>query len=91
MPPFDDLPVADDPDPIESDDPVTLRVEILRLRDGLLGADGRAEVLRDRVAELETREAELDAANAELQETLARNPLMRVIAAARRRIPGAGR
>ena len=38
--------------------------EILRLRDGLLASNGRTEVLRDRIAELEGREAELDAANA---------------------------
>ncbi|MEQ8840651.1 MAG: hypothetical protein RIB98_06695 [Acidimicrobiales bacterium] len=90
MPPFDELPVPGDPDPIESDDPTVLRTEILRLRDGLLGANGRAEVLGDRIAELERREAELDAANSELHAALAANPLMRVLRAARRRMPGAG-
>lgn len=87
MPVFDDLPVADDPDPIGSDDPAVLQLEILRLRDGLLAANGRTEVLRDRVAELEERERALDRANADLHAELARNPILRVARAIRRRLP----
>jgi len=86
--PFDDLPVADEPDPIESDDTAALRSEILRLRDGILAGNGRVEVLRDRILELETREAELDAANVALHEELGRNPVLRVARALRRRLPG---
>lgn len=88
MHPFDDLPVADEPDPIESDDTAALRSEILRLRDGILAGNGRVEVLRDRILELETREAELDAANVALHEELGRNPVLRVARALRRRLPG---
>ncbi|MEZ5243833.1 MAG: hypothetical protein R2707_01955 [Acidimicrobiales bacterium] len=86
---FDDLPVADEPDPIGSDDPIVLRTEILRLRESLLASNGRTEVLRDRIAELERREHELDLANAALHEELGRNPLVRLARAARRRLPGA--
>jgi len=78
--------VADGPDPIESDDQTALRSEILRLRESLLAANGRTEVLRDRIDELETREAELDAANASLHEELARNPVLRLIRGIRRRL-----
>lgn len=85
---FDDLPVDADPDPIGTDDPAVLRTEILRLRDALLGANGRTEVLRDRIAELETRERELDAANLALHEELSRSPVARVVRAVRRRLPG---
>ncbi len=86
MPVFDDLPVADDPDPIGSDDAAVLRAEILRLRDGLLAANGRTEVLRDRIAELEQRERDLDRANADLHAELARNPVLRVARTIRRRL-----
>ena len=85
---FDDLPVAAEPDPIGTDDPDALRAEILRLREQLLGANGREEVLHDRIAELERREADLDAANRALHEELARNPLVRILRALRRRLPG---
>ncbi|MDW3217941.1 MAG: hypothetical protein R8F63_04945 [Acidimicrobiales bacterium] len=84
--PYDDLPVAADPDPVESADPDELRAEILRLRESLLAANGRTEVLRDRIAELETREEELDAANRRLHEDLARTPVARVVHAVRRRL-----
>lgn len=83
---FDDLPVAGEPDPVESDDPTVLRTEILRLRDGLLGANGRAEVLRDRVDELERREARLAEENAELHTALGQHPLIRLARAVRRRL-----
>jgi hypothetical protein len=86
---FDDLPVADDPDPIGADDPMVLRTEILRLRESLLAANGRTEVLRDRILELERREYELDTANAALHEELGRSPLLRVARSLRRRLPGA--
>jgi hypothetical protein len=86
---FDDLPVAADPDPIGADDPTVLRAEILRLRESLLAANGRSEILRDRIAELERRETELDAANRALHEELGRNPVVRVLRAARRRFTGA--
>lgn len=46
-------------DPIDSDDLPTLRAAILRQREQLLGAEGREEVLRDRIAELERREHDL--------------------------------
>ena len=85
---FDDLPVAAEPDPIGADDPDVLRAEILRLREQLLGANGRTEVLEDRIAELERREAELDAANRALHEELARNPAVRILRALRRRLSG---
>lgn len=88
MPTFDDVPVASDPDPIASDDPVVLREEILRLRDALLAGNGRTEVLRDRIAELEQHERDLDAANAALHAELGRNPVTRVVRAVGRRIRG---
>lgn len=88
---FDDQPVAAVPDPIEADDPDVLRAEILRLRDRVLGADGRIEVLEDRVEELERRERELDDANRALHEELGRHPFNRVIHAVRRRLPDAVR
>jgi hypothetical protein len=95
---YDDLPVADGPDPIGDDDPIVLRTEILRLRESLLAANGRTEVLRDRIIELERREDELDAANTALDtantalhsanvvlhEELGRGPVMRVARAVRR-------
>ena len=85
---FDDLPVGADPDPIDHDDPIVLRTEILRLRELLLASNGRAEVAADRIAELERRERELDAANAALHEELGRSPLLRIARALRRRLPG---
>lgn len=78
--------MAGDPDPVESDDAATLRAEILRLRESLLAANGRAEVLRDRIAELETREHDLHEANRHLQAELDRNPVMRLLGAVRRRL-----
>lgn len=92
---FDDLPVPAGPDPIDDDDPMVLRTEILRLRESLLAVNGRTEALRDRIAELEQHEVELDAANTELDRVntelhaeLGRNPVVRVARAAARRIPG---
>lgn len=46
-------------DPIDSDDLSVLRATILRQREQLLGSEGREEVLRDRIAELERREHDL--------------------------------
>jgi hypothetical protein len=83
---FDDLPVADGPDPIDTDDAIVLKTEILRLRESLLASNGRTEVLRDRIAELESRVAELAAANAALDEELGRNPATRLVRAIRRRV-----
>lgn len=83
---YDDLPVAADPDPVESADLDVLRAEILRLRESLLATNGRTEVLRDRIAELEASEEELDAANRQLHEDLARTPVARVVQAVRRRL-----
>ena len=40
-------------DPLDSDDPVLLRGEILRLRDAALGEQARNELLTDRIATLE--------------------------------------
>lgn len=85
---FDDLPVASEPDPIESDDRLVLRSEILRLRESLLAANGRTEVLRDRITELEQREEQLAHDNAALHAELGRSPLVRVARALRTRLPG---
>lgn len=49
------------PDPIDSADPIDLRVEILKLRDLVLGLTSHAEVLADRVVELETQNDQLHA------------------------------
>lgn len=53
---------------------------------GLHAANGRTEVLRDRIAELEQRERDLDRANADLHAELARNPVLRVARTIRRRL-----
>lgn len=82
----EDVPVTGDPDPVESTDLDVLRGEVLRLREQLLAADGRTEVLRDRIADLEASEAALDQANRLLHEDLARNPLHRILRAVRRRV-----
>ena len=66
-------------DPIDSDDPIALRAEILALRDRLAAADGGKEVLEDLVAELEHHVAELSA-------ELARNPIVRIGRALTRRL-----
>jgi len=66
-------------DPIDSDDPIALRAEILALRDRLAAADGGKEVLEDLVAELEHQVAELSA-------ELARNPIVRIGRALTRRL-----
>ncbi len=87
MPVFDDLPIPEGEDPILSDDQRTLRTEILRLRESLLATNGRIEILTDRIDELEKIEARLHASNAELHAELARNPLIRVLRAVRRRRP----
>jgi uncharacterized protein YhaN len=86
---FDDLPIPDGDDPILNEDAPSLRAEILRLRESLLAANGRTEVLTDRIAELEEIEARLHAANTALREQLDRHPLIRVLQAVRRRRPGA--
>lgn len=82
---YDDLPVPGDPDPIGSDDLDELRAEILRLRESLLAANGRSDVLRDRVEELEQSERDLDTANQELHLQLRRSPIARLGNALRRR------
>lgn len=82
---FDDLPVPAGADPIDSEDAMTLRAEILRLRESLLAANGRAEVLRDRIDELEQNEHDLHAANAALHEELAKNSVVRLARSVRRR------
>jgi len=80
-------------DPIDSDDRSELRTEILRLRDLNLGAESRAEVLADRVAELEAQNTELNdaltnlnEANAALHVELGRSPLIRIARAIARRL-----
>jgi hypothetical protein len=85
---FDDLPVASEPDPIESDDRLVLRSEILRLRESLLAGNGRTEVLRDRITELTQREEQLVHDNAVLHAELGRNHVLRVARAVRSRLPG---
>jgi hypothetical protein len=57
-------------DPIDSDDLPTLRATILRQREQLLGAEGREEVMRDRIAELERREQDLVASVVALEHEL---------------------
>jgi len=89
VPVFDDLPIPEGEDPILSDDPRTLRTEILRLRESLLATNGRTEILTDRIDELEEIEADLHATNTALREQLDRHPLIRVLQAVRRRRPGA--
>jgi len=75
-------------DPVDSSDPQTLRAEILRLRDTALGEGARADVLADRVAELETELHALGAHAEALQARLNRSPLemlARVVRRLRRR------
>lgn len=71
---------------IDSDDPDVLRAEILRLRDQLMGADGRLEVRDDRIAELERIETWLNDRVALLQADLDRRFDTRVRDALRRRL-----
>ena len=71
---------------IDSDDPDVLRAEILRLRDQLMGADGRLEVRDDRIAELERIETWLNDRVALLQADLDRRFDTRVRGALRRRL-----
>ena len=86
---LDDPPGTAGADPIDSTDPTVLRAEILSLRDRIHAAHGGAEVLRDRIGGLEERERVLADDNAFLHAELARSPLVRVLRALRRRIPGA--
>ena len=65
-------------DPINSDDPIVLRAEILALRDQLAVAGSGKEMLHDIVAERDCHIAELDARASALAEELARNPIVRV-------------
>ena len=55
------------PDPIDSADPQDLRVEILRLRDLVLGLGSSTEVSADRAAQLETQNNELADRAAQLE------------------------
>lgn len=71
---------------IDSDDPDVLRAEILRLREQLMGADGRLEVRDDRIAELERIETWLNDRVALLQADLDRRFDTRVRDALRRRL-----
>lgn len=76
------------PDPVDSPDPQVLRHEILRLRDTALGEQARADVLADRVAELEAELHTLGARAEALQARLDRSPvelLARVVRRLRRR------
>ncbi len=73
-------------DPIDDEDLEVLRHEILRLRDHAIGQDSRAEVLTDRVSELEAELHELGAINEELARELARNPLLRLARGVRLRL-----
>ena len=74
-------------DPIDSDDPVILKTEILRARDETQGARTAAEVHADRVAELESelhaQGAVIEALGAEMSA-----PLVRAARAIHRRITG---
>lgn len=79
-------PASSGPDMIDSDDPDVLRAEILRLRDQLMGADGRLEVRDDRIAELERIETWLNDRVALLQADLDRRFDTRVRDALRRRL-----
>ncbi len=64
--------MPEDPDdPIDSDDPQSLRHEILRQRDRALGLEARNEVLEDRIAELEAHIQSLVV-------ELGRHPLIRI-------------
>ena len=63
---------AASPDPIDNTDPRDLRMEILRLRDHSLGLVSHAEVLADRVVELETQNNELHEAFTNISRTAQR-------------------
>lgn len=56
------------PDPIDSQDTETLRLEILRLRDKVLGAESQTEVLQDYIADLQQLNTELNQTIHELAE-----------------------
>lgn len=81
------------PDPIDSTDPTELRAEILRLRDLNIGLSSHAEVLAERLADLQSRNEELDGAvneldalNRALHVELGRSPIIRVARAVARRL-----
>ncbi len=86
MPELVATPSPDDEDPIDRDDPDLLRREILRVRDLLIGAGAREEVLTDLVNERDQQIVELDRTVQNLSAELARNPLMRFARAALRRL-----
>ena len=79
------------PDPIDSTDPAELRAEILRLRDLDIGLTSHAEVLGERVADLESRNEQLEGTVAELNDLnqalhveLGRSPIIRIARAVAR-------
>jgi len=81
------------PDPIDSTDPAELRSEILRLRDLGIGLTSHAEVLGERVADLESRNEQLEGTVAELNDLnqalhveLGRSPIIRIARAVARRL-----
>ncbi len=83
----------DGSDPIDSVDEAELRAEILRLRDLNIGLESRAEVLAERVADLEARNKEINDANQqlsdhsrELEVELGRSPIIRIARAVARRL-----
>ena len=71
------------PDVLDSDDPDHLRVEILRLRDELAGADSRTDVLADRIEELELQVEKL-AAGLERYQNLTAHPAVKAVVSATR-------
>ncbi len=80
-------------DPINSTDPAELRAEILRVRDLSIGLTSHAEVLSERVADLETRNEELNSVVNELNEAnqalhveLGHSPIIRIARAVARRL-----
>ena len=76
----------DGSDPIDSVDQAELRAEILRLRDLNIGLESRAEVLAERVADLEAQNEELNDANRALEVELGRSPMIRTARAVARRL-----
>ncbi len=58
------------PDPIDSQNHETLRLEILRLRDLVLGAESQTEVLKDNTEVLKAKVTDLQQQNTELNQAL---------------------
>ncbi len=86
---LDAVPPDAESDPIDADDPAVIRAEVLRLRDLAYGEQARAEVLSERVAELETELHALGAHADALQTRLDRSPLQqarRLLGRARRAV-----